>query len=333
MKIIHCDIVAAMKLLQTSLTRIHQNGLAVCFEFDHDLHNIVQPGQYLMARGDGDILPVPLFPCGIEGRQYTSLVPLNRNWQPGDLLTIRYPLGKGFSLLPGSTRRLLMVSGTDNPLRLLPVAGSVIKGGGEAALFTYHLPEQVPVEIELLTRDQLTEAVSWADCIIGDAALSDLPVWKKLVFGENSLPTKKTIQILVDTPMICCRNGGMRCVCRENPAWLEASLYRWAGFPADGAGDLGGKERPRRPGIALPLDEPGRDVGVFPFTHPRLFRIRSSSPIRSARARGCHPLTGCCCHIPAAFYCTPVCRMPAGNPSDESTPVTGSNRQPRCGCI
>jgi NAD(P)H-flavin reductase len=222
MKIIHCDIVAAMKSVQTTLTRIIQNGHATCYEFEHDQLNILEPGQFLLARGDSDTLSVPLYSCGLKESQYTSLVTTGQNWHPGDLLTIRFPLGKGFSL-PGTVKRLLMVSGTNNPLRLLPVAARVINGGGETAFFTHHLPDRLPVEIEVLTRDQVAEAIAWADGIIGDIPLSRLLVWKNLIAGEGSIPQKKTIQVLVDTPIAC--GGAAECgVCavKTRHGWKNA---------------------------------------------------------------------------------------------------------------
>jgi NAD(P)H-flavin reductase len=222
MKIIHCDIVASMKSVQTALIRIIQNGPATCYEFADDQLNGLEPGQYIMAHGDSDILPIPLYPCGLKESQYTSLVTTSQNWRPGDLLTIRFPLGKGFSL-PGTVKRLLMVSGTNNPLRLIPVASRVIEEGGEAAFFTYHLPDRLPVEIEVLTRDQVAEAITWADGIIGDIPLSRLLIWKNLIAGEGSIPQKKTIQVLVDTPMAC---GGTAdcgvCAVKTRHGWMHA---------------------------------------------------------------------------------------------------------------
>ncbi len=188
----------------------------------------------MTARRDGDILPAILFPGGIDGAYLTGMSQNNHLWQPGDLYHIRYPLGKGFMFRKEKPGRLLMISGTENPLRLLPVAGMTLANGGEAALFTYHLPEDIPVEIEILTRDQLLEALAWADCVIGDTNLDHLAVWSKLAGGGESA-RKQDTQVLVDTPMVCSGTAecgvcavktrrGWKYACSDGPVFQLAEL-------------------------------------------------------------------------------------------------------------
>jgi dihydroorotate dehydrogenase electron transfer subunit len=170
----------------------------------------------------------------MQGQQFTCMPPKNGNWHAGDLLSIRYPLGKGFSL-PESTNRLLMISGTTNSLRLLPAARDVLEKGGEAALFAYNPPGQISAEIELLTRDQLAEAIAWADCIIGDSAIGNLAVWKSMAAGRDRSDKKRNIQVLVDTPMACAGSAecgvcavktrhGWKRACTDGPVFLLEEL-------------------------------------------------------------------------------------------------------------
>lgn len=223
-KIIHCDIVASMKSIQTSLSRVFHNGNIVCFEFDLEATSPVNSGQYVMAHRVGDFLPTPLFPSGMTGLYFTSATPIDSPWQPGDLFRLRYPLGKGFTIQKKTPSRLLMVSGTENPLRLLPAAGMVLADQGAVAFFGYHQPDDLPVDIEVLTRDQLSEALTWADCVIGDTSYENLAVWNGLVRDSMSGSTYD-IQVLVDTPMVCM---GMAecgvCAVKTRHGWKHACV-------------------------------------------------------------------------------------------------------------
>jgi hypothetical protein len=223
-----------MKSIQSSISRIFRDGSTTCYELDYLSGTLMKPGQYILARGGDDILPIALFPCGMQGQQFTCTPPKNGNWHVGDLLSIRYPLGKGFSL-PGPIDCLLMISGSTNSLRLLPTARDVLERGGEAALFAYNPPAQISPEIELLTRDQLPEAVAWADCIIGDSAIGNLSVWKSMAAGRDRSDKKRNIQVLVDTPMVCTGSAycgvcavktrrGWKHACTDGPVFLLEEL-------------------------------------------------------------------------------------------------------------
>src|SRR5512133_2473173 len=211
-----------MKSIQSCISRISRDGSTTCYELDKLPGSMVKPGQYILARGGDGILPIALFPCGMQGQQFTCTPPKTCNWHAGDLISIRYPLGKGFSM-SGSIQRLLMISGTTNSLRVLPAARDVLEKGGEAALFAYNHPGQISPEIELLTRDQLSDAVAWADCIIGDSAIDNLPVWKNMATARVRSDNKRNIQVLVDTPMICAGSAECGvCAVKTRHGWKRA---------------------------------------------------------------------------------------------------------------
>jgi hypothetical protein len=221
-KIIHCDIFRKMKTGYFFVSKIYMNGSAVCLQFDPSFLPAIQPGQYVSARADGDILPATLFPCGMDGRDFTTIQPIPVAWQPDVSLSIRYPLGKGFAV-PSSARRLLMVSTGNNPLRLLPAAGTMLANGGEAALFSNNLPGQVPSEVELLTHESLADACAWADCIIGDTPIDQLSTWKGMVTRGERVNPQRDIQVLLDTQMAC--HGTAECgVCavKTRHGWKNA---------------------------------------------------------------------------------------------------------------
>lgn len=211
-----------MKAIQGSFDRIFLTDSITCYQFSDALSLHVQPGQFMAVRGERDILPTLLFPVSMQGDVFATASGETCGWQPGELLNIRFPLGKGFSI-HSSARRLLMVSGTSHPHRLLPAAGKILRERGETALFTNFLPESISPEIELLSREELADAFRWADCIIGDAEINSLRDWKEMITTGNSASQKKVIQILVDTPMACL--GAAECgVCaiKTHRGWKHA---------------------------------------------------------------------------------------------------------------
>src|SRR5512142_3424813 len=77
---------------------------------------IPAPGQYLLASDGSDpVLPVPIF--------YTDSAPggfictASEKWAPGQMLSLRGPLGRGFTL-PASARKVGLVAFDDSPARL-----------------------------------------------------------------------------------------------------------------------------------------------------------------------------------------------------------------------
>jgi NAD(P)H-flavin reductase len=211
-----------MKKTDGYLTNIWQETKAACFEFDTSARFPVHPGQFLMVRGADDILPVPVYPMDASCGKFTSMCSAGSQWRLGDQLSLSGPHGMGFDL-PSVSRRLLIISSSSTPLRLIPLAQMVLSVGGEVALYAGTIPQYVPAEVELLSKDQLGEAVSWADCIVGDARLKGLSKWTGLFSGMQNSPLGRGVQLLVDTPLVC--GGSSECgVCavKTRHGWKQA---------------------------------------------------------------------------------------------------------------
>lgn len=211
-----------MKLVDDSLSNIWQDGKAACFEFVSNSKKSIHSGQFLMVRGVEDILPVPVYPIGVKNGMFTSMSSAGSHWKVGDQLAVSGPHGNGF-VIPSVSRRLLMISSTSTPLRLLPAAVEVVTAGGEVALFAENIPERIPAEVELLSKDQLGEALNWADCIIGDTRLKGLSRWIDLFSEVKSSPLGKGVQLLVDTPLVCAGKSDCGvCAVKTKHGWKQA---------------------------------------------------------------------------------------------------------------
>jgi NAD(P)H-flavin reductase len=222
-----------MKKVEGTLINIWQDGKAACFEFEISTQLIIVAGQFLMVRSETDILPVPVYPIDTESKRFSSLSSAGNHWIVGDRLHFSGPHGKGFEI-PSVSRRLLMISSTSTPLRLIPPAMKIIHAGGEAALYAEYIPENLPSEVELLSKEQLVDALSWADCIIGDVRIKMLSKWMELFAGKQTSPLGHGIQLLVDTPLVCTEavcgvcmvktRHGWKYACTEGPVFLLDDL-------------------------------------------------------------------------------------------------------------
>lgn len=207
---------------------------------------IPAPGQYLLAhrRGDQEIVaPVPLFrggsgsdPANEDTPAFTAAPPIPDGWQPGDELLLRGPLGRGFSL-PKTTSRLALAALGQSAERLLPLAGEVIKTGGEVALFTDAPLPRLPLQVEVNPLNALAENAGWAEFIAFDGTPQELAQTYLLLGLRPDEPLPCPAQALVVIPMpcggladcgVCAVNakGGYRLACLDGPVfdWGEIAL-------------------------------------------------------------------------------------------------------------
>lgn len=170
-----------------------------------------RPGQYLQANDPADaesVLATQLFPAGHEpasrdGETIELAVagPLPASWQPGTLLLLRGPLGRGFSL-PASARRLVLAAIGRNAARLLPVAAEAV----EVALFCDEPPGELPSQIEVQPLAALPDALGWADFLALDVPPSQVEELPRLLGFHERAPKTLRGQALVTPAMPC---GGL----------------------------------------------------------------------------------------------------------------------------
>lgn len=191
------------------------------------------PGQYLLvhAIGQDETLATSLFaarallrPMGEEVQPVQSsftgsknhpgahvvedleLAPaLPASWTVGTRLSVRGPLGQGFSL-PKSARRVALVALGVFAHRLLPLAEQALAQKAAVALYTRHVPGQLSPEVEVLPLDSLGEALNWTDYLAFDLPPTALPGLKKRFGLAPHTPMPVPAQVLVQVPMPC---GGM----------------------------------------------------------------------------------------------------------------------------
>lgn len=159
-------------------------------------------------------MPVSAFVAGAaeQVEDNGSLLPimaeLPERWQPGDELSIRGPLGRGFHL-PRRAKRVALIALAGSPGRLLPLANAALAQGCEVTLCTEGDAAELPAAIEVRGLTDLQPVLAWADYLAVDIKIEDLEGLEEKLGLRSPLPKALEAQALIASQMPC---GGMaRC--------------------------------------------------------------------------------------------------------------------------
>lgn len=198
--------------------RIDPNGQAAAW-ISCPAQVIPAPGRYLWASHAGAILGTPLFLERALQDGFLAAPPVPSSWEPGDILTLRGPSGRGFKL-PLSTRRLALASFVPGAARLMPLAEQAIQIGAEAALYCDSPLPGLPSALEASPLNSLPEALDWADYMALDLSLEQLPLLGKYLGWDKRKHAIPAGQALVSSEMPC---GGMAecgvCAIKTRRGW------------------------------------------------------------------------------------------------------------------
>jgi dihydroorotate dehydrogenase electron transfer subunit len=172
---------------------------------------IPTPGQYIQAHKRGDenvVVPVSLFPGGWTGEDASAFItapPIPADWQPGEVLSLRGPLGRGFTI-PPTAKRIGLIALGDTTDRLLPLAEMAVYNDLAVALFTDARLPRLPTRVEANPLQVLPEALSWGDYLAFDGAPGDYEEIGKTLGISKDTPLPCPAEALIFVPMPC---GGL----------------------------------------------------------------------------------------------------------------------------
>ncbi len=180
---------------------------------------IPSPGQYLLAH-DPDSnapLPVPVFNAGSVPGGFLIGPPIPRAWQPGTTLSLRGPLGRGFSL-PNSARCVALVALGETYARLKCLLANALKQDASVVLVSDLELNELPSEVEIQPVSALAEIAKWGDYLAIDIPRQSLPGLREMLGLSQQTRARFEAQavsprrapgpngVLVHTTMPC---GGM----------------------------------------------------------------------------------------------------------------------------
>jgi len=224
-----------------------------------------QPGQFLMIRcGEGwdPLLPRPMsfhrFRQVGDERQFAILFDLRgrgTDWlwrrQPGDLVSLFGPLGRGYAVR-GESQNLLLVAGGIGISALVALADEAIARGGAVTLLQgaktaarLFPSSSLPSEVEVVTAtddgsaghrglvtELLPQYLPWADQVF---ACGPNAMYEAMAAIMRQQASRKSVQVLLEEHMACgmgvcycCAvftRRGVRLVCKDGPRFELREVF------------------------------------------------------------------------------------------------------------
>ena len=188
-------------------------------------------GQYILANGmDFQAVPsTPLFSISYNEKEILVAPPAPPAWRVGMQLSLRGPLGEGFSM-PRTARKVALAVLTSNPYRLLALVQQALAQEAVVVFFTAVIPGGLSPDVEVLPFEQLPEVLRWADYLALDfqaSQISQLNHTLGLPAGRNC-PCKAQALVQIDMPCggtgncgVCSilTRRGWRLACDDGPVF------------------------------------------------------------------------------------------------------------------
>mgnify|MGYP003575071990 CR=1 FL=1 len=181
------------------------------------------PGQYLLVSGNADSpLSLPLFYADSASQGFIAAAPESADWNPGLVLHLRGPLGRGFRL-PPPARKVGLVAFDDSYARLRGLIRPALKQDAAVALVGGSAPDNLPDDVEVQPLSALGDILEWADYIAFDVQRENLGMLRERLGKWNPLAAGMGTQFLIRAPVPC---GGIAecgvCAVTLRPDWRLA---------------------------------------------------------------------------------------------------------------
>ena len=199
---------------------------------------IPAPGQYLLAHDPASYAPLPvaLFPAGTAADGFLVAPPLPHAWLPGQTLTLRGPLGRGFRL-PASARKVALVAWKLAPAVLLALLAPALAQNASLALLCDDPPDDLPSDVEVQPLEALPEVFAWADYVALHVERESLAGVVERLGSAAPARGPQEAEVLVGAPVPC---GGLaecgvcavhvknevRLACKDGPVFRYDEVKR-----------------------------------------------------------------------------------------------------------
>jgi hypothetical protein len=181
---------------------------------------IIKPGQFLLAfhPEKDDSLKQLFYVLKIDDDYFS--ISENTNWEIGDQLIYKGPIGKGFSELSLS-QNLLLISLGPTKGGLFSVIDIGIKEGKNIAYLTNNSVIPLPHSIEVLTTDMLDESLNWADCVLIEIDRHEILKYADLLIKVKS--SGVISEVLIYSPILCSGESHcMICAIKTSKGWIRS---------------------------------------------------------------------------------------------------------------
>lgn len=221
------------ELVELSLENGMTGGRMLC-----SLGLIPAPGQYLLAHDPATDapLPAPVFSSGLSAGSFLLAPPIPIDWKPGTVLSLRGPLGHGFTM-PATARKVALVAVNGNPYRLLALLASALTQGAAVTLVSETIPDDLSSDVEIQPLCNLLDVAQWSDYLAFDVARESLPQVRERLMVDGQVGAWNEAQALVVTPMPCgglaecgvcavSHRRGWKMACKDGPVFNLNDLLK-----------------------------------------------------------------------------------------------------------
>ena len=193
-------------------------------------------GQYLLASDGSDSpLPVPLFHTDSAPQGFIAMASGPPSWNPGLELSLRGPLGRGFTL-SASARKVGLVAFEQPPARLKGLIAPALKQNAAVVLVSDSNPDNLRDDVEVQPMSVLPEILEWADYLAFHVERENLNWMRERLEKLNQLAAAKEAQVLIHTPVPCggvaecgiCAitiKSGWKLACKDGPVFDWRELF------------------------------------------------------------------------------------------------------------
>jgi hypothetical protein len=217
------------------LTQMYLDGSA---QLDCPSKLIPSPGQYLLAHENASdsplAVPVYFYESALQGFRFAPPYPLS--WRPGTKLSLRGPLGHGFTL-PASAHKIALIAFDEAPVRLRGLIALALKREMEAVLVSNSPTVDLPEDVEVQPLQAFEESCKWADVIAIDVARENLNQLMEMISKLGQVSAVREAQVLIRTSMPCaglaecgvCAVGSRhdwKMACRDGPVFVLKDILK-----------------------------------------------------------------------------------------------------------
>ncbi len=217
------------------LTQMYLDGSA---QLDCPSNLIPSPGQYLLAHENASdsplAVPVYFYESAPQGFRFAS--PYPSTWTIGTKLSLRGPLGHGFTL-PASARKIALIAFDEAPARLRGLIPLALKHEMEAVLVCNSASVDLPEDVEVQPMQAFDEICKWADFIAIDVARENLNQLVEMISKLGQVSAAREAQVLIRTPMPCaglaecgvCAVGSRhdwKMACKDGPVFVLKDILK-----------------------------------------------------------------------------------------------------------
>ncbi len=179
----------------------------------------IKPGQFFIVYNpekDDHLCPI-YFTLHLD--EIYFMEPNYSNWEIGDNLIVKGPIGTGFSI-KSNFQNLLCISVDQSHGGLNPLIDHCVNIGKNVAYMVDDINLALPNSVEIVLPEMLNENLLWADCIVIEIERDNLEknqeILKKIL--DTDIPT----EILIYCPILCSGDSQcMVCSVKTKKGWIQ----------------------------------------------------------------------------------------------------------------